>query len=62
MKKPRDMAGNDFVVACTYVAFQLFRAKYKRLPNEKCTRDKAMVRPLSEELYSVIMRHWGQWK
>lgn len=60
--KPRDMAGNDFIVLCTALAMQLFMTRFKRESNVKCNLDRKRIQTLSNDLYSVIMRHWKEWK
>ena len=61
MVKPRDSFGNDFIAPCAYLAALLFRDKYKREGDPKCRDDSAKIRGLSEDLYSVVIRHWKEW-
>lgn len=61
MTKPRDMAGNDFIAPCTWLAGILFLDKYKRMSNLKCNKDSKKMRELTNDLYAVVMRHWRSW-
>jgi hypothetical protein len=60
MPKPRDKHGNDFMFACGWVAINLLAAKYGN--TEEQEKHSLKMRRLTEDLYSVVMKHWTEWE
>lgn len=61
MTKPRDSAGNDFIVACMWLAEAFFVAVHKRNSDPNDAEDSRKMRIICADLHSTLMRHYAKW-